>query len=190
MPNPWAKARSGTASSRAVRSRTAVQRRISRPTSAWPYDERPELFLGLVVLYREAAGEIRLEREPGLLARRHLPLDVVAVQVDPARGVGGDPEYHPVALGDGDFGGFHAPAGDPDVELARLRPLRGRVRAQQNEQSGEDERGSQDQDQSPSHRGDSFSSQDPRPPLAWHTSVLEAKQRPLLIPGTRARRRA
>src|SRR5215216_5129631 len=133
MPKPWAKARSGTVSMRSVRASTAAQRRIDRPTSARLDDERPELFLGLVVLYREAAGEIRLERELGRLTRRHLPLDVVAVQVDLVRRIGGDPEHHPVALGDGDIGGFHGVSADPGVELARLRSRCGRVRAQQNE---------------------------------------------------------
>jgi hypothetical protein len=92
-------------------------------------DERSEFFLCLVGLDLEALGEICFEREPDRFVRLELPLEIVAVHVHLERGVSEDPEHDPVVLGDGDVRGLHNPFANPEVELARLRSCRRRVRA-------------------------------------------------------------
>jgi hypothetical protein len=96
------------------------RRRIGRFPSARLDDEPSEFFLRLVVLDLAAAGEIGFEREPCWFVRPDFPLDIVAVQVEFARGVGGDPDDDLVALSDDDIRRFHNLSADPEIELARL----------------------------------------------------------------------
>jgi hypothetical protein len=82
-----------------------------------------------VVLHREAAGQVRLEREFGSLARLDLPLQVIAVDVDLDRAVGREVHGHPVALADGDLFGAHGVTLYLEVERAFRRGRGGRVEA-------------------------------------------------------------